>query len=735
MLYDIILPISIDKILCYDIPQQWLDTDVIGCRVLVSLRGQKIYTGIVYRKHSSETEDFKVETILCVIDDKPFISSEQLKLWDWLSEYYICSLGDIMRSAVIASYRLESETKILLTIDSYKIENYTDTTAKIINILSDNKVHNIGEIQKKTDIKNIHQSLSILIDDGIVTVYESATEREKRKDKIQTNGDRDNNLIKPKSLTIEQTKAKNQIKDLWKDKSIVLLYGVTGSGKTEVYSNIITDELNENKQILYLVPEIALTTQLKDRLKEVFGKRLFVYHSRATIREKQEIYKKLQAGESIVVLGTRSAVFLPFRHLGIVIVDEEHDSSYKQQETSPRYNARTVGIMLTLFSDAKVLLGSATPSIETYYNCQTDKYGLVKLTERYTQIPLPRIHYVNTNLSIKKRETEGHFDTSVLDKIRKEISLNNQTIIFINRRGYSPYVECKECAYIPKCINCDVSLTYHRNNYLICHYCGYSIKLPTVCPNCRENSLKIRGLGTERVEEELESLLPDTKIGRMDLDTTRGKNSYQKIIDDFEKKKFDILVGTQMVTKGLDFSSVNLVVVLNSDYILNSSDFRSSERMYQLLEQVSGRSGRRQKQGEVYVQTTNPENPVYTFLSAHNYEGMYKFQLEERKEFKYPPFYRIIRLEILHNDNSIVENAAGIIRESLFAIFTHRCSRVITPIIIKKNRLYSREIILKFSIKEPMNKAKKLLKNMLSNLKENNKYVRQTKTVIDVDPE
>jgi len=478
-----------------------------------------------------------------------------------------------------------------------------------------------------------------------------------------------------------QQTALSDIEKQFKIKSVVLLHGVTSSGKTEIYIHLIQKALDEGKQVLYLVPEIALTTQLTTRLKRVFGKRLGVYHSRFSDAERVEIWNNVLNDKSYdVIIGVRSSVFLPFRQLGLVIVDEEHETSYKQYDPSPRYHARNAAIVLASMHGAKTLLGSATPSIESYFNAETGKYGLVELHQRHEEMQLPEIMVVDTKEAYHKKRMEGHFSDVLIEKIAKALGNKEQIILFQNRRGYAPYIECKACAYVPKCKNCDVSLTVHKVfNTLTCHYCGYTEPIPTVCPVCKTPNLNTKGFGTEKIEDEIRHIFPEARVSRMDLDTTRSKKSYEKLISDFEQHKVDILIGTQMVTKGLDFEHVSLVGILNADNLLNFPDFRAHERAYQLMAQVSGRAGRKNKRGLVVLQTSQPEHTVIGQVIRNDYAAMYKLQTEERKQFKYPPYFRMIQITLRHKDVQVVKQAAFEMGRQLHAVFGERILGPIDP--------------------------------------------------------
>lgn len=512
-------------------------------------------------------------------------------------------------------------------------------------------------------------------------------------------------------LNEEQQCAVSEIRSQWQITPTVLLHGVTSSGKTEVYIHLIMEQINQGKQVLFLVPEIALTTQLTDRLRKVFGCRLGVYHSRFSDQERVEIYKKvLFGGEYDVVIGVRSSLFLPFHNLGLIIVDEEHDASYKQQDPAPRYHARSVAVMLASFFKGKVLLGTATPSVETYYNAREGKFGLVEMKQRYAGLSLPQIHLLDLKQQYKRKAMSGHFSDVLVFRIREQLEQGKQVIIFQNRRGYNSYLECPECGDIPKCVNCDVSLTEHKfTNTLSCHYCGYTISRPITCPECGKGQLGDRGFGTEMIQEEAERLFPRARIARMDLDTTRTKHGHEQLISRFANHEIDILIGTQMVTKGLHFNDVSLVAVLKADNILNQPDFRAYERGYQMLEQVAGRAGRAGDVGHVILQTTDYDNPLFTYLLNHDYEAMYAEQIMQREMFRYPPFHRIISLTLKHRESSRLETASRTLQGRLQQVFGQRCSMVIVPAITRVQNLYVRELVLKIEAGASYQKAKEML--------------------------
>ncbi len=532
-----------------------------------------------------------------------------------------------------------------------------------------------------------------------------------------------------------QVKALHEIETQFIEKQVVLLHGVTSSGKTELYTHLINKVLAAGRQVLYLVPEIALTTQLTTRLKRVFGNKLGVYHSKFSDAERVEIWNNVLHNQSYeVILGVRSSIFLPFRHLGLVIVDEEHEPSFKQYDPAPRYHARNAAIVLASMHGAKTLLGTATPSIESYFNAQTGKYGLVELHQRHEEMQLPAIEVVDMKEAYRKKQHEGHFSDVLLEKIGLALQNKEQIILFQNRRGYAPFVECKACAYIPKCKNCDVSLTLHvAFNNLNCHYCGYTERLPDRCPVCQTPALSSKGFGTEKIEEEIKQLFPDARVQRMDMDTTRSKKSYQKIIADVENEKIDILIGTQMVTKGLDFQKVSLVGILNADNLLNFPDFRAHERAFQLMAQVSGRAGRKFKRGLVVIQTSTPDHPVIAQVLKHDYAAMYNCQCDERKQFKYPPFYRMIQISLKHRDASVVNQAAKVMVQAMRAVFGDRVLGPVVPAISRIQNLFVRQIIFKIENEASLSKAKAYLNDITIRMLAQKDF-KSVKISRDVDP-
>ncbi|MDR2854078.1 MAG: primosomal protein N' [Prevotellaceae bacterium] len=590
--------------------------------------------------------------------------------------------------------------------------------------------HNQLEVSKKDLLKKADASpamLANLVEKQILETYEKTIGRLDFSD-FKTEP------ISP--LADFQQQAFNQINAQFAEKQVVLMHGVTSSGKTEIYIHLIKNCIDQGKQALLLVPEIALTTQLTTRLKRIFGNRLGVYHSKFSDSERVEVWNHLLNDTAYdVIIGVRSSIFLPFRKLGIVIVDEEHELSYKQFDPAPRYHARNAAIVLAQMHGAKTLLGTATPAIESYFNATNGKYGLVTINQRYEAMQLPAMDIVDTKESYRKKEMQGHFSLFLLEKIGKALQNKEQIILFQNRRGYAPYLECKACAYVPRCRNCDVSLTVHKfTNALTCHYCGYTEPVPPVCPACNTpGSLSSKGFGTEKIEDEIKEIFPTARVARMDLDTTRSKNSYDKILSDFAAHKVDILVGTQMISKGLDFEHVSLVGILNADNLLNFPDFRASERAFQMLVQVSGRAGRKHKRGTVVLQTSQPENPTIAQVTASDYAAMYAAQIAERKLFKYPPFYRLIKISVRHRDAKVNNRAANALTQDLRQVLGARVLGPNDPLVPRIQNMYIKHILVKIESEASAEKAKAIVNELVSKQLQNENF-KSVWINMDIDP-
>lgn len=814
---EIILPLPLNATFTYRIPESMINNLKIGHRVIVQFGKKKFYTGIVSAITPIAPEGYEVKDISTLLDEYPIIKHPQLKFWQWISDYYLCAIGDVYKAAVPIGLKIESETFIETNneIEICELSQLNDRDIIVYQLLDHEGKLSLADIEKKTGFKNCIDIINRLLSYNAVIISEKLIERYRSKKetyvrialphnnneeihnafnavkgakkqetvllallemsgfyrkeqheitraqliertgttstiisalakkgiievyKKEINRFKFNGIVTHQLPTLSeaQNKALNEIHNSFNDYNITLLHGVTSSGKTEIYIHLISHILQRGDQVLFLVPEIALTTQLTHRLQKVFGDRVLIYHSRFTDNERVDIWKKLLTeNEPCVIIGARSSLFLPFSRLGIVIVDEEHETSYKQYDPAPRYNARDIAMVLASMHGAKTLLGSATPSIETYHKATTGKFGLVELLTRYDDVTLPEMEIIDMTTSRKRYLTNGSFAQHTIAASRHALINGKQIILFHNRRGFAPLARCKQCAWIPKCQNCDVSLTYHRfQNQLVCHYCGASYQLPNICPSCKEPGVEILGYGTERIEDEITNIFPDYKILRMDLDTTRNKDSYENIIDDFSNHKADILVGTQMVTKGLDFGDVNLVAVLNADAIINFPDFRSSERAFNMLEQVSGRAGRRNTQGKVIVQTTNPNHPIIGFLKNHDYNGFYNHVIDERRLFNYPPFTRVIYIYLKHRDNDTLIEIASIYASRLRELFGNRIFGPEEPMVARVQSLHIRKIMLKVEINASMKKVKTILRNTYEQM---HQHPRMKGMIVyyDVDP-
>lgn len=820
---EVILPLPVEGSFTYIVPESLNDSVFVGGRVIVPFGPKKYYTAIVTTLSSIRPEgSINLKEILGVPREKKVLRHPQLKFWDWMAEYYLCTRGEVMRAALPSRLKLESETVVdIVNLGEMadmeqSLENLDEVEAKILDCLSDGK-RTLRELERKLIGENVLKAVSSLMDKGMVIVYEKLRERlrtitvnvvspafdplsgeamqevfskvkrsvrqqkalmhllelwrknvswgspspyiEKEKlldgsesvwedykalaaknivkiEKVEASPFIYSGNIKPlPTLTETQRNAYREILDSFKEKKISLLHGVTASGKTEIYMHLIDRVINQGQQVLMLVPEIALTTQLTSRLKAVFGDKVIVYHSKFTDSERAAIWMRLVTDNSpLLILGARSSIFLPFAKLGLVIIDEEHEQSYKQIDPAPRYNGRDSGIMLALMHGAKVLLGSATPSVETYYKALSGKFGLISLTERFTGVSLPDIEIVDLIKERQKGKVIGLFSDRLLDEVRDTVSKGKQSILFLNRRGYSPVAACKLCGEILKCDFCDVPLTYHlKGNYLSCHYCGTSYSLPQVCPNCKEPGIEIRGYGTERIEEALNQAFPSQKIIRMDLDTTRNKDAYTKLIRDFSEGKASILVGTQMVTKGLDFDGVETVGVVNADAAINMPDFRAFERAFNMMSQVAGRAGRRDDKGKVIIQSFNPSHPVISFIKEHDYRGFYDFEIGERKKYNYPPFVRVIQIYLRHKNEEKLIHLTAEYAAKLRALFGNRVLGPTTPKVSRVQTYHIRNIMLKMELEASPVKVKQILRQLYIDI-QNLLLDKGLQLYYDVDP-
>ncbi|MDA0176950.1 primosomal protein N' [Mesoflavibacter profundi] len=791
---DVILPIPLEKRFTYSITQAESEFLQIGMRVSIPFGKTKIYTGIVANIHQTAPLIYEAKEIHQILDEAPIVTQQQLKLWQWIAKYYMCTEGEVMRAALPNAFLLESETiispnknsvindeelkddefliyealqhqsslkiqdissildkknvlpvvkrlvekeAIILNEEIYdkykpkyvryvKLSNQYTSEAALNALLDDlNKnatkqkevILNLFSISAKTkkpvkvsDLievsKTTSSTIKTLIDKNILEDYHIQTDR------IQYEGEDNEDT---KQLNQYQTEALQQINTNFESQNVVLLHGVTSSGKTEVYVKLIESIVAQGKQVLYLLPEIALTTQLVSRLQDYFGEQVAVFHSKYSAHERVEVYNNVleNSNKAKVILGARSSIFLPFNNLGLIIVDEEHEQSFKQFDPAPRYNARDVAVVLASLFNAKTVLGSATPSLESYYNATESKYGLAEIKRRYNNVQMPDIELVDIKDKHKRKRMKGHFSDRLIEEMTEALEEGLQIILFQNRRGYSPIVECTTCGHSPQCPNCDVSLTYHQyRKQLRCHYCGYGIAMQQKCMACGTPDLDTKGFGTEQIEAEVKQLFPEVKVGRMDLDTTRGKFGYEKIITAFQQQELDVLVGTQMLTKGLDFRNVKLVGIMNADNMLNFPDFRAHERSFQLMLQVSGRAGRTSQRGKVLIQTYNPYHKILQQVSTNDYLAMYKEQLDDRYNYKYPPFYRLIKITIKHRDYNKVNLAADWLTKALVQLFKNNVLGPEFPPVSRIRNQYHKNILIKIPQGQHLGKTKEAIKRV-----------------------
>lgn len=769
---EVILPLPLEGTFTYVVPDALLDKVVPCVRLLVPFGKTKTYIGICdtypsdHPNNNDDNDGIEYKAILAILDDGPVLLPQQLQLWHWIANYYMSPIGDVYKAALPSGlkgedsykphteeyvclgkqFRGEQELHIALdglaraTKQQKVLMSYLELSgiANVPELVStdvtqtDNKQHNQLRAVSKDELRNTtHCSLAIinsLIEKGILQTYRKEVSRlNNGYDKLQPNAIH--------ALNDAQTIAYDKILLQMMAHNVTLLHGVTSSGKTEIYIHLIFKALQEHKQVLYLLPEIALTVQITNRLRCVFGNKLGIYHSRYNDEERVEIWQKQLSNEPYeVILGARSAVFLPFQRLGLVIIDEEHENSFKQQDPAPRYHARSVAIVLAQMYGAKTLLGTATPSIESYRNAQLGKYGLVTLSQRYKDIQLPTIEVVDIKDLRRRKLMSGPFSPRLIAAVRNALQRGEQAILFQNRRGFAPMIECRTCGWVPHCPNCDVSLTYHKSmNVLTCHYCGYTERVPEQCPNCESKDIKGRGYGTEKIEDEIMEVFPDARIARMDLDTTRTKNAYERLINDFSAGKTNLLIGTQMVSKGLDFDHVSVVGILDADNMLNYPDFRAYEHAFTMMAQVSGRAGRKGKQGLVILQTKNPELPVIQQVVNNSYMAFYKSQLEERTAFHYPPFFHLIYIYIKHRNNDIVESASMELGSRIREIFGNRVLGPDKPTVARVKTLHIRKIMLKLENGIDYKLAKQYLRSIRDTMIKEKRYGALT-IYFDVDP-
>lgn len=872
---DVILPLPLQGAFTYSVPGEIAAGLAVGQRVLVPFGRGKTYTGVISHLHNNApAEGTPVKDILAVLDIEPTLRHPQLKFWQWIADYYLCSIGEVMRAALPAAMKVESETW-LTTGAEEPVGELNETQSLIYAYLKHAKRQRLSDVakglksfkleadkaeksaedaitedlpdaplvlttasqdkgkkgkEKQLSAARLHREITSLLDSGLLAIGERVADKyvtkkltlvtlgcgrhdsdalhnyfqlitrsraqekllvayvdasgwmhptaelkpvqkkalleksgaspavfkamvdkgifkveKKAVNRFSAPEDADDRLSGPElarlldahrpALSDVQTDAMRQVRHSMSQRLVTLLHGVTGSGKTEIYSHLIADTLSAGNQALMLVPEISLTTQLTERLRRIFGHRLIVYHSKFSDSERVDIWRRLQSGhEPMLILGVRSSVFLPFARLGLIVIDEEHESSYKQYDPAPRYNARDAAIMLATMHGSKVLLGSATPSVETYYKAKTGKYGLVTLTHRYGDMHLPEVETVDMRQARKDKQVTGPFSARLLSAVRGAGEVGSQAILFQNRRGFAPLVICTQCGWTPKCQNCDVSMVYHKHaDELRCHYCGHTAHLPAVCPACGGATLRTWGYGTERLSDTLHELLPTTTISRMDLDTTRNKDAYERIIGEFSRGETQVLVGTQMVSKGLDFAGVTLVGIVNADTLLNFPDFRSDERAFNMMEQVSGRAGRRDKAGRVIVQTTNPDHHVITSLKAHDYTGFYEREIEQRRQFGYPPFTKVVNIYLRHKDVHILDDLVLKYTNALRAVFGTRVLGPESPYVGRVASYYIRTLMLKVETGASMARVKELLRQVeISQARE--KGFSSLRLHYDVDP-
>ena len=727
-------------------------------RVQVPLGITKTYTAIVITVSDSLKENVnpeKLKSIIAVIDDAPVLLPQQYRLWQWIASYYMAPLGDVYRCALPKGlksqghYRPRTETYIALS-EKYQSEEAIHILLNMLvksrkqlevfnaflelshwdSIEGDAPAGEITEITRETLLNETHANIAVvreLCKKGILRLYDKEVGR------LNHTGTAHPENIK--ILNEYQQNAFDAIYEEWNKHNVCLLHGVTSSGKTEIYISMIQRAIDEGKQVLYLLPEIALTVQITERLHRVFGNRLGIYHSKYSDEERVEIWQKqLSDTPYDVILGARSAVFLPFQRLGLVIIDEEHENSFKQQDPAPRYHARSAAIVLANMYGAKTLLGTATPCMETYYNAMQGKYGMVSLLRRYKDLQLPEIRIIDTKDLRRRKIMKGILSPVLKDAIAEALHNGEQVILFQNRRGFSPVIECRECCWVPRCAHCDVSLTYHKNmNQLSCHYCGYTYRMPTACPECNNTNLTDVGYGTEKIEDIIRAEFPEARIARMDLDTTRTRNAYEKIISDFSSHRTNLLIGTQMVTKGLDFDHVSVVGILSADSMLNVPDFRAWEHAFMMMTQVAGRAGRKGKRGMVILQTAKPQLPVIRQIVDNDYQTFFNNLLEERRTFNYPPFTRLIYIYIKHKDNNIVESAGIELANRLRQYLANRVLGPDKPAVARVKTLFIRKVMLKLELNLSVSNIRQCLHNTVAQMMQDARY-KSLQIYYDVDP-
>ena len=764
---NIILPLPLDGYFTYGVPEDLASRVQNGMRVTVPFGKSKTYVGVVAEypvdvpkpvEEVAQQGKKKIvyKNIADVLDDTPILLPQQLRLWKWIADYYMSPIGDVYKAALPSGLKVEDGFRPRTELFIRLAEKYRDEQT-LTHLISSMKravkqldvlmtylrltgVDNIEHLLPETELREVTREELMNESHASIAVIRSLQEKmilvtyEKEVGRLNHNIAPHPEKINP--LNEAQTEAYNHILVQMMGHPVTLLHGVTSSGKTEIYIHLIQKAINEHKQVLYLLPEIALTVQITERLKAVFGNRLGIYHSKYSDAERVEIWKKqLSSNPYDVILGARSAVFLPFHRLGLVIIDEEHEQSFKQQDPAPRYHARSAAIVLAqMYAGAKTLLGTATPSMESYYNAKQGKYGFVELSRRYKDIQLPSIEVVDMKDLYRRKMVSGPFSPRLLSAVHGALERGEQAILFQNRRGFAPMIECRQCGWVPKCPNCDISLTYHKSmNYLSCHYCGYTMKVPEVCPCCESKDIRGRGYGTEKIEDEIRSIFPEARIARMDLDTTHTRNAYERLINDFSMGKNNLLIGTQMVTKGLDFGKVSVVGILNADSMLNYPDFRAYEQAFMMMSQVSGRAGRKGKRGEVILQTMTPDLPVIQYVVHNDYPTFFKELLDERCEFHYPPFYHLVYVYLKHRDENIVNTAGVELGSRLRDIFGARVLGPDKPAVARVKTLSIRKIVLKLENGIDYPRVRQYLRGALDAMMKDKRY-GALQVYYDVDP-
>lgn len=825
LLADVVLPLPLADTYTYRLPERLKDHVQAGCRLIVPFGSKKIYSALVIQVREGEAPvEYELKEAIDVLDEAPILLPQQLRLWQWIADYYLCTMGEVYKAALPSGLKLESESVVVFNPDYDDTFPLSKNEQHVLDLMEHLREQKVMDLQKVVGVKYILPIVKSLLDKGAITMHEELKRNyrprtvncvrlsdayfdegrlnqlfdelrraqrqhdllvryldlsqasaaltlqnrqllvelekqtlmeeqseaafkalrdrgvlelyEKEVSRLETPAVNSSfSHILNFSLSSAQQLAYDEIQASFAERDICLLHGVTSSGKTEIYIRLIQDQIDRGRQVLYMLPEIVLTAQLVERLKRVFGNRLGVYHSKYPDAERVEVWQKQLSAEPYdIIVGVRSSVFLPFQRLGLVIVDEEHESSFKQQEPAPRYHARNVALVMARQMGAKVLLGTATPSLESYHNAQTGRYGLVTLMERFGQVKLPRIEIVDLRDRRHRKEMVGPFSTDLIRAMREALERHEQIILFQNRRGYAPQMECNVCGWAPRCTRCDVTLTLHRDSrQMTCHYCGATYPVPDSCPNCQSQELHSVGYGTERIEDDIRQIFPQARVGRMDLDTTRSRTAYERLLADFQCGNTDILVGTQMVTKGLDFERVSVVGILNADTMLNMPDFRSYERAFQMLSQVAGRAGRRNRQGLVLLQTKSPELPVIQQVVQNDYSALYRDMMQEREAFNYPPFSRLVNVILKHRDPHVVMQLSTDISTLLHRIFAHRVLGPDTPIVGRIQLLYIRHLVLKIETTASMAEARRRLRQIRQYLLEQPAY-KTAQIIYDVDP-